>query len=1350
MAATLFATLRRIAGFASLPLLLALCYAGEAAGQSTAPLVVASAPSGMDHPTGWGWIWDTAIDAQGDWLVVDYSNGALYEFPAGGGQVLTLATPKTMGSYQNPGIAIDLNNNLYIGGNWNNCLLQFPYDPATKTWPGLATLNNSTNLSSGCAAPYNFAQYGLFPSNWNGDNWGFQPWGLAVDKNNTLWIANQVAGNWTFTMGINGTSPGTRIQTIYKMTTRANSVAVDPWLNSYYVEDASSSTGEFNGKTMRGVLELTAAQYQSAVSSPPATGGAASDAELTNVAPAAMTSSAGIASDPAGNLYASDSIAGVFLIPNPSGTPDTAGAFPLTSMPGTGAVAVDAARHIMYVPTSAKQSNDQADVAMVNFAYAELGASPVGKATSTAMPVAFTFNGSVTPASFVIIQAGKTKSDFTLADGTCTAGTAYAANSSCTESVSFTPSVVGSVSAKLLMLDANNNALSSITLHGTGMGATAQLSPGVESTVGSGLKTPSQVTVDAAGNLYVADPGQGAVLMYPAGSSTSTSIGTGLSSPTGVAVDGAGDVFIADNGNVYEIPYGPSGLNMSAQATLVSGLGSNLNLAADSLGNLYIADPDNNRVVKVSFVGGTGPGVLSQSTVNLTSGFTAPTAVAVDSNNNLYVVDGANLLEVAGGIGAPATLLNNLSGATGLAVDPSGAVYITSGSATERIPFVSGALASGSATTIAADVSGATSVALDSKGNVYVAPSAGGAITLVNTNGTLTLPTPADLTSSTDAVFTVTNTGNSPLSITKYTSSNAVDFTAADTTSGGCIAGSPVAVGGSCTVDVTFNPGAGEQGALTSQIALVSNAFNTPVMVTANGVGLTLANSTTAGTPGTAPEVVNTPVSVTVTPKSGTGAAPTGTVTITYESWTVTGSVPTVKPISASVTASLVDGKASFTLAPVLAGAQSIVVNYSGDRVYGRSTTTMAVNIAKSQITGLTTTDPNAPSYLPFVLESGSVSGSIPYDGSQSYWQYSMPVKVNTAAGIPTGTLTFMDDSSTCPPGTSATGQGAAICALVNYKGQACPTAGNAAVVNIANDGTTPTGAAASPAFATGCLQMPQNTTYTPVVSTHWITPVYSGDVNFMGFTGTQGTLFQALRSPEVLITSSPSSLTVQKGSSVSANLTITSLLGYGYAGKGGQLNDYNFPISLACSNLPPHSVCTFSYPATVSPAQPSAPNSVQIPCTGTTAAAANCAQGQVQITVNTNVTVGTTTSSNATVASVTLASLFGFGMIGLFIRRKSFAKRRLLLMGFMVVVGCSLAICVTACNTTNLSPNAALSTPPGTYAVTVTAQQVGYQCVPLAGPGANCTTTSGGPGVSVFGSQNQVSVPFYIPVTVQ
>ena len=88
-------------------------------------------------------------------------------------------------------------------------------------------------------------------------------------------------------------------------------------------------------------------------------------------------------------------------------------------------------------------------------------------------------------------------------------------------------------------------------------------------------------------SIYVADSGLKQVLMYAAGSSstsTPVSLGTNLADPTGVAVDGGGDVFIADSGNIYEIPFGPSGLVATGQITVTSGLGANLNIAADSLG----------------------------------------------------------------------------------------------------------------------------------------------------------------------------------------------------------------------------------------------------------------------------------------------------------------------------------------------------------------------------------------------------------------------------------------------------------------------------------------------------------------------------------------------------------------------------------------------------------------------------------------------------------------------------------------------------------------------------------------------------------------------------------------------
>jgi hypothetical protein len=117
----------------------------------------------------------------------------------------------------------------------------------------------------------------------------------------------------------------------------------------------------------------------------------------------------------------------------------------------------------------------------------------------------------------------------------------------------------------------------------------------------------------------------------------------------------------------------------------------------------------------------------------------------------------------------------------------------------------------------------------------------------------------------------------------------------------------------------------------------------------------------------------------------------------------------------------------------------------------------------------------------------------------------------------------------------------------------------------------------------------------------------------------------------------------------------------------------------------------------------------------------------------------------------VTLAAIFGFGMIGLFFRRKAFEKGRQVLMVFLFGLAVALAVSISACSTTNLSPETALKSPSGTYAVTVTAQQVGNQCEPQA-PSAsdNCTTSSGGTGQLAHGSNNPVSLPFYVNVTVQ
>ena len=389
-----------------------------------------------------------------------------------------------------------------------------------------------------------------------------------------------------------------------------------------------------------------------------------------------------------------------------------------------------------------------------------------------------------------------------------------------------------------------------------------------------------------------------------------------------------------------------------------------------------------------------------------------------------------------------------------------------------------------------------------------------------------------------------------------------------------------------------------------------------------------------------------------------------------------------------------------------------------------------------------------------------------------------MPVTVNTAIGIPTGTLTFNDNSSTCPAGTSASGVGAAICLLANYSGVACPQSQRHRSPYVVNNATYSSATAGGTAtFDTSCLQMPEFTTYTPVVLTHYITPVYSGDANFIGASDPVSTLFQALSGPLVNITpSAPAApsvpisaavVTVQPGSTANLTLYLAPLLGYGFQGKGGQLDNYNYPVTLTCDNLPPHAECTFTYPSVISPYQPTAPNSAQV-CpqpnldsnSDSSAAFEALAEnggcnangvGVVTLTINTNVSTGTTTSSqNAAAASVTLASIFGVGMIGLFFRRKAFEKARRLMMIVLMIVGGGLAVTLSACNTTNLTPLAQVATPTGTYAVTITASQVGTQCIPATSGTLNCTTAAGGTGKLGTASNNQVSLPYHINLTVQ
>ncbi len=1291
---------------------------GQAGAQVAPPTVLTSGSVALTTPTGIGGVLQTAVDKFGNWLAVDWVNGALYEYPVGGGAMITLDGPGTLGGikgYQNPTIAFGANNDLYLSGNFNNCLLRFPWDPAKNTWDGLSSFTTSNQAPSTCGkAPYSFAQYGLsITGTYPGY---FQPWGIAVDVHNNLVIAIQNGGNLIFSLNVVGTginsTPGPGTVIINKLKQRANSLAVDPSGNIFFVEDSGG---------LKGAYMIPAGATNVASDADPSI--VRIDPMLANVT--------GVATDPSGNIYVSDSSAGVYLVPNPSGVPNVAGAFQLTAQPATGQVGIDAMRGIVYIPNT---NNGFSEVELNNV---QFGAIAVGKSSSTPVSVLLSFFGTATPHSFAIEQAGATTPEFVAAAaGSCLqsdstkADLVFNAGTTCTEAVTFSPTAVGNASAKLLMLDKAGAVLATANLQGTGIGSEVQVFPGgAESTIGSGLKAPGQVATDVNGGVYVADAG-GAVQFYPKGSTSKTTgvaIGTGISAPSGVAVDGTGDVFIAENGSVVEVPMSLTGLNAAGQVTLKSGLGTNLKLALDSLNDLYITDPDNHRVVELSNMGEVNALHLGSLVETDLTGYQAPSGIAVDPNNNVFIVDGANLYEISAA-GLQSTIVNTLNGPTGVAVDASSSVYVSEQGGTLRIPNENGTFNPADQMLLAPDNPSATSVALDASGNVYLANPAAGGVEMVSFDAAFNFGTLTSTSGTASQPFTVVNSGNAPLNITGFAPT--ADYSASATT---CTS-APIAIGTNCSVTILFNPGPGDQGTLTGLVSVTGDEVNVPAGVLGTGVGAGLLGSTTTITVTNA-TVNGAATAIKVAATSGS-QIPTGQVVLSISNSTLT------TPIT--VTGTLVNGTLALNPTQVPAGAYTFTANYMGDRVFGKSSASATVTVAPGAVGLVQPTMAQVQQVLPtypYILAAGSGANE-PYDGSVTQYEYNYQVKVVAADGLPLiGQPVLAKDPKTGVLKQVATNYGSITL-------QGVPAGSGCIAIPVAADGTA--------TLATDCLTI--NTTnssvpniLTPYTITPAYTPVGTGaslgftNPNYAAFTGTPIS-FTALRNPMVTISANPSSVAVSSGSSTKVSLTLTSILGYGIAGSGGLLNNYSLPLQLSCDGLPAYATCTFSYPVP----DPTDPQSVDVgPAAGTVlsyrgAGAAACTKaqgcvgaGNVVMTITTNVPpTGTTASLRRAQGQTAFAAMFGVGLFGLAFGKRKSLRGRLLLLACLLICG-SATVGISGCSTTQLGGSTGTPTPAGTYTVSVTARQVGSQVIAQT------------PGI-VYGNQNQMSLPFTMNVTIQ
>jgi uncharacterized protein (TIGR03437 family) len=242
---------------------------------------------------------------------------------------------------------------------------------------------------------------------------------------------------------------------------------------------------------------------------------------------------------------------------------------------------------------------------------------------------------------------------------------------------------------------------------------------------GAGL-APVAVTLDSAGNVYIADQMNGRIRKVAGG--TISTLSQSAASPAGVAVDSSGDVYFSDSSHnsVYKLSgttatvaagTGSAGFSGDTAAATKATLNAPSGLAVDASGNLYIADTKNHRIRKVT----AATGIITTVAGSSTSGgactsfegdggaptaatLCSPSAIALDSAGNLYIADTGNnrirkaastIATIAGGATAafsgdngPATSAL-LSAPAGVAVDASGNVYI-SDTGNNRIRRISG------------------------------------------------------------------------------------------------------------------------------------------------------------------------------------------------------------------------------------------------------------------------------------------------------------------------------------------------------------------------------------------------------------------------------------------------------------------------------------------------------------------------------------------------------------------------------------------------------------------------------------------------------------------------------------
>lgn len=299
---------------------------------------------------------------------------------------------------------------------------------------------------------------------------------------------------------------------------------------------------------------------------------------------------------------------------------------------------------------------------------------------------------------------------------------------------------------------------------------------------GAQLNSPYGLAVDPAGNLYIADLGNGRVRKVSTDGIISTIAGGGVSragatggdplaskiSPRNLAVAADGTLYISDfsGHRIYQIGRdgrisvlvgtGVAGSANAEDALASATLNGPAGLALDGNGILYFADSGNDLVRKVE--GGRVVAVLGAAAA--AGALSAPTGLAFDLTGALYVVDsgnqriwkrtaaGAASVLVSTSEAAPAAGGVPLEAPRDVAVDASGTLYTAARKRAQKIsPAGVAAMLAGTGTFGYLGDGGAAAeahlffpfaVALDAAGDLYIADQRNHRVRKVGPDGSIT------------------------------------------------------------------------------------------------------------------------------------------------------------------------------------------------------------------------------------------------------------------------------------------------------------------------------------------------------------------------------------------------------------------------------------------------------------------------------------------------------------------------------------------------------------------------------------------------------------------------------------